>query len=546
MQYTEIQRHTEYIFRAALQKCGHLQDAEDLTQEVLLAALTCSGEIANVRQWMSAVLNNKYYDMLRRKYQLPTVSIALVSGAAEPYYEPQDEERLNAEQVRREVAYLAGKYREVIVRHYLYGEKVDEIALKLGIPKGTVLSRLSVGREQMKKGLDSMEYYENLSYEPERLEVSCNGREGLKGEPGSLVEGDLMKQNILIAAYQRPRTGVEIARALGIPTAYIERALEDLTVSQLMRRIGNRYVTDFMITAPEELERCLDAQIELTQALYPKLLFLVREFLESIRGEACVIRLTEEKRKKLEYYFILHLFSNALYQAVSEIIPFQEVHPVRPDGGNWIASGYRYPLQFDFEQYRVAKYSYAGDRRVSWEHVLGARRLELHIYDTQPDLNKYSHGPVPMSDGDLAKLLYVIQKEVPIEDTGLDAMLLLNIPHLIACGVLSGDQKRPEVALPLLSSEGYAALERICLEHTKKMALLFEERLPEYLPKMKIEIPGHLEGRVAGFRQYVWYSIPMIFMKRAVECGDFDAENAVPPMVLVVDGAIVKPFQELS
>ncbi|MCD8380244.1 MAG: RNA polymerase sigma factor [Lachnospiraceae bacterium] len=546
MQYTKIQKYTEYLFRAALQKCGHLQDAEDLTQEVLLAALTCSGEIASVRQWMSAVLNNKYYDMLRRKYHLPTISIDLVSGEVEPYYEPQDEGRPNADEVRREVAYLAGKYREVIVRHYLYGEKVDKIALELGIPKGTVVSRLSVGREQMKKGFDSMEHYENLSYEPERLEVSCNGREGLKGEPGSLVEDDLMKQNILIAAYWESRTSVEIARALGIPTAYIERALEDLTASQLMRRIGNRYVTDFMITAPEEQERCLDVQIELTQAFYPELLALVREFLELICGETCVIRLTQEKRKKLEYYFILHLFSDALYQAVSKIVPFQEVYPVRPDGGNWIASGHRYPLQFDFEQYRVAKYSYAGDRRVSWEHVLGANRLELHIYDTQPDLNKYSRGPVTMSDGDLAKLLYVIQTGLSIEDTGLDAMLLLNIPHLIACGVLSGNQKRPEVALPLLSSEEYAALERICLEQTQKMAQFFEERLPEYLSKMKIKIPRHLEGRVAGFRQYVWYSIPMIFMKRAVECGDFDAENAVPPMVLVVDGAIVKPFQELS
>lgn len=191
LQYIEIQKHTEYLFHAALRKCGNLQDAEDLTQEVMLAACICPGEVADVRQWMSAVLNNKYYDMLRRKYRLPTVSIDLVpAGEAEPYYELQDEERPNAEHVRREVAYLAEKYREVIVRHYLYGEKVEEIAARIGVPKGTVLSRLSVGREQMKKGLDLMEDYEKLSYEPERLEVTCNGREGLKGEPGSLQGTD--------------------------------------------------------------------------------------------------------------------------------------------------------------------------------------------------------------------------------------------------------------------------------------------------------------------------------------------------------------------
>lgn len=140
-----------------------------------------------------------------------------------------------------------------------------------------------------------------------------------------------------------------------------------------------------------------------------------------------------------------------------------------------------------------------------------------------------------MSDGDLAKLLYVIQMGLPIEATGVDTALLLNIPHLIACGVLSGDQERPEVALPLLRSEEYAALEQMCMKYAKKIAQLFQERLPEYLPKMKIEIPGHLQGRVAVFRQYIWYSIPMVFMKRAIECGDFDDKNAVPPMVLVAD-----------
>lgn len=40
---------------------------------------------------------------------------------------------------------------------------------------------------------------------------------------------------------------------------------------------------------------------------------------------------------------------------------------------------------------------------------------------------------------------------------------------------------------------------------------------------------------IAEFRQYSCYAIPMAFMKKAIESGDFDAKEATPPMVFVVD-----------
>ena len=98
------------------------------------------------------VLNHKYYDILRKKYKLPTISMnALLEDGlssentsyTELLYEPDftDIEKVattpTADEIRREVAYLSGKYREVIVRHYLNGEKVQDIADSLEIPKGT-------------------------------------------------------------------------------------------------------------------------------------------------------------------------------------------------------------------------------------------------------------------------------------------------------------------------------------------------------------------------------------------------------------------------
>ena len=141
----EITKHVEYLFALALKKCGNVNDAEDLTQETLLAAYQYTnrgGSISNMKYWLTSVLSNRWNESLRKKYKLPLVSVDVIPDV-EDYNDEADIDRPTAEQVRREVAYLARLQREVIVKHYLEGKKVQEIADELGVPKGTVLSRLS-------------------------------------------------------------------------------------------------------------------------------------------------------------------------------------------------------------------------------------------------------------------------------------------------------------------------------------------------------------------------------------------------------------------
>lgn len=76
-----------------------------------------------------------------------------------------------AENVRKAVAYLAKNYREVIVGYYMNGQSVRRIASELGIPEGTVKSRLHLGRDHVKKGISDMEKYSKQSYSP--INTSC-------------------------------------------------------------------------------------------------------------------------------------------------------------------------------------------------------------------------------------------------------------------------------------------------------------------------------------------------------------------------------------
>ena len=531
----EINNYVEYLFALALHKCGNLHDAEDLTQDTLLAAyqyLHRGGEIANMKYWLTSTLSHKWNDKLRKKYKLPTISIDMIPDDIE--YEAKVDGP-TAEEVRREVAYLAKLQREVIVRHYLQGEKVQTIADELGVPKGTVLSRLSSGREQMRKGFEEMENYDKQSYRPERLDVSCHGCQGFHDEPWSLVANDLMKQNILIAAYETPITVVEISKALGIPTAYVETAVKDLLKSELMAKAGNKVFTDFMITTPEQLLRGLDVEIDLVERNYHVLLKFINEYLDELGALPLVNSLSECKQKKLKYYFVLHLFSHAIYVATQRIVPSKEEYPVRPDGGRWIAVGSRYPEDFDFNNYRFGKYCYGGERGTYWERFLNSKSIDLKVYDTQPNLNLYQHGPIEINDDNLAKLLYIISREIPFDNTGFNLMFCEDIPHLIKCGVLGEDNGKLFVNLPMLTPNEYKLLDEIRSKYMMRLADTLEPLLREVFPKLKINIPKHLEGRVAEFRQYSCYAIPMAFIKRAIMLGDFDDKDATPPMVFVVD-----------
>lgn len=75
-----------------------------------------------MKYWLTSVLLNKWNEALRQKCKLPLGIVDVVPNI-EDYYGDNDVDGPTAEQVRREVAYLAKLQREVIVKHYLRERK---------------------------------------------------------------------------------------------------------------------------------------------------------------------------------------------------------------------------------------------------------------------------------------------------------------------------------------------------------------------------------------------------------------------------------------
>ena len=248
-------------------------------------------------------------------------------------------------------------------------------------------------------------------------------------------------------------------------------------------------------------------------------------------------RLSDKAQIDVKYYAMIDVLARGQYHAVRKIVDTNEIYPERPDGGRWIAQGTRYGMDFKWENDPFSKYAYGGERLANWDNCFSSKSVMLHVYDTQPDLNKYEHGPVEIHDDNLCKMLYILHKGIPFEYTGFNLRYLEDIPHLASCGVLRYGNDEPQVAIPVLSKNEFSELYKISASYMVKLGSLIESPLRELFPQLKLEIPEHLEGRIAEFRKYVFYAFPMAIVKRAISDEDFilDSQQKAIPMVLVIE-----------
>jgi len=542
MKPRELENYVEYFLKIAIQKCGNLDEAQDLCQEVMLAALkymASDKEIVDMKKWLSGVMNRKFYDALRRKYKLPTVSI---DDAAMIVIEDEIEVTTDideAEELRKQIAFLSRIYREVIVRHYLGGESVEDISKALAIPTGTVKSRLSGGRTQIKKGFDDMENYTKNSYQPQILYVSISGEPGINGEPYCHTNKNLIAQNLLILAYDKPITETELAKAIGIPTAYIESIIETLVNAELMKRVGNKVYTDFIIYSHDDAGAKIKSQIGLIDDNFELFWKPLQSGLDRLKAADFFVGLSKRKQQKLEFYFLMHTMSACFFGAGSKIYAPKHDYPERPNGGKWVAMGHAHPMGKSSEDNGCRKYNWSGERTNEVHNRLGTKKIILKIFDTELEEKRYyTAGSKIINDDGIAQMLYIINEGINPSDTGMDLLLFENIPHFAECGVLHIENGKPIVDIPILSADEYAELQKITNEVRDEFIPATLDLMKKHLDGTKATLPPHLTN-VPEQKQYLqsMSCLHMIVIFKAMENALIlqDVDFPCPPMVLIVD-----------
>jgi RNA polymerase sigma-70 factor (ECF subfamily) len=136
--------------RYACALLGERDDADDLVHDTLVRAmdrLHLYRPGSDLRAWLFAILHNQHIDAVRRKARRPDGLPIDDQEAAAP---ASQDDRLTARDLDRALALLPEEQRQVVLLVGLEGLAYAEVASVLGVPLGTVMSRLNRGRQRLR------------------------------------------------------------------------------------------------------------------------------------------------------------------------------------------------------------------------------------------------------------------------------------------------------------------------------------------------------------------------------------------------------------
>jgi RNA polymerase sigma factor (sigma-70 family) len=151
-------------------------EAEDVVQDAYVRALRFFSSLRgdDARGWLLAIVRNTWYGRFQKRSA--TVETAAFDSARDDRLDDtlDPEARLIQQQavdrVRRALEDLPIDFREALVLREIEGLSYKEIATIVGVPIGTVMSRLSRGRERLLSVLES-----SRGTEPSRISGGTRG-----------------------------------------------------------------------------------------------------------------------------------------------------------------------------------------------------------------------------------------------------------------------------------------------------------------------------------------------------------------------------------
>lgn len=153
-----VERYQKPVYHQALRLLNHPEDAADVTQEVFLkvwrALPTFRGE-SGFSTWLYKLTDNAAIDLIRReKKRQGDSSLSEEDWLTEPADPaPTPHQAMEQAELHRAVAdglaALGEEHRRILVMREINGMSYDEIGTALGLPAGTVRSRIARARNSL-------------------------------------------------------------------------------------------------------------------------------------------------------------------------------------------------------------------------------------------------------------------------------------------------------------------------------------------------------------------------------------------------------------
>jgi RNA polymerase sigma-70 factor, ECF subfamily len=162
-----VRRYQDRLFNTVYRLVGHADDAQDIVQETFLHAYQALGSFKGDSQfftWLYRIAFNTAVSQRRKRRVALRISAGAEDGAGEPvdtseYGRPGHSlERAEQEtRVHEALQRLSPEHRAVLVLKDMEGQKYEAMADILGVPIGTVRSRLHRARLELRQLLQQEE-----------------------------------------------------------------------------------------------------------------------------------------------------------------------------------------------------------------------------------------------------------------------------------------------------------------------------------------------------------------------------------------------------
>jgi RNA polymerase sigma factor (sigma-70 family) len=175
-----LRRYARSLTRDALR-------ADDLVHDTLVRALEMQGTLrpnTNLRTWMMTVLHNAFIDEQRRR-QVEARHADTLVRMAEDTAPPAQEGQVRLAQIRKAFLTLPEEQRAALHLVTLEGMAYADAAAVLGIPIGTLMSRLGRGRAAL-RAFEEGARTDRASAEEAEAKASDRAAETRRGPPSAL------------------------------------------------------------------------------------------------------------------------------------------------------------------------------------------------------------------------------------------------------------------------------------------------------------------------------------------------------------------------
>ncbi|MGZ0167838.1 MAG: RNA polymerase sigma factor [Planctomycetales bacterium] len=158
-----VDQHYESVFRFAYRLSGTSHEAEDISQQAFLDAqrkLDTLRDPDKVRAWLFMIVRNLYRRQIRDRVTHGEVALEVLVEPVDQKRgsDKQVEQSLDSESLQQVLNELPEEFRSVLLLFYFRELSYREIAEQLDVPIGTVMSRLSRGKKQLRERIAPESY----------------------------------------------------------------------------------------------------------------------------------------------------------------------------------------------------------------------------------------------------------------------------------------------------------------------------------------------------------------------------------------------------